>query len=563
MGSAASGTLASRDLARTRVEIRNYRVRSLGYKPRKHRVEEAQILAKERLRKGGASPREILKMLEEEFNAATLNHPLFVKAWESLQPMSSTYPRREIEQPLVEVAAIMRLEEMVWLDELLCSHENSGRKPSRLAAMTFLSMALEGGTKFSDARKLFLHSEPLRSWAYRHPQYVDRSTSYSNLHAALNRRPPDVLQHIQIAVIRKLASLIDPRGGLKVGEVLVVDGTQQQAHVRQVFPVNEEHAEFLNGPYEDLAWVKHVRQDGSELKRNHGYNIVTITDMATSLPIISCPYPANKDERVAAQELLAVIFRLWPDCPAEYLVGDSWYDHSIQFALDLEFLWGLHPVFSLHGNRAERDTEFPSEDGVPKCEHTDSGFMKRMQDDNFFAGLSRVEKGVPRGEEPPNRDAFIRYACPAKVCGNHNLYVRADPRRHTYLPIHGDHKKHYLRAAMLPRRNVVESNFGVLKMLGYFGPGRDRHIWAKTYREACWAFMTPILGLALRRLVHETGLYDEVYEEADRLRYLTMASREHPAPGPTASELAAAEAATLIIPSAPPTWAQLGPTQDL
>ena len=65
MGSASSGTVASTDLARTRVEIRNYRTRSLGRKPRKHRVKEAQILAKERLQKAGASPREVLKMLEE------------------------------------------------------------------------------------------------------------------------------------------------------------------------------------------------------------------------------------------------------------------------------------------------------------------------------------------------------------------------------------------------------------------------------------------------------------------------------------------------------------------
>lgn len=529
---------------------------------RNHRVQEAEILARDRFYREGRSKAEIARMLKEEFDAATLNDPRFVKAWEALQPISSTFPRRDIDQPLVEIAAALRFDEMAWLMEFLCSHEKSGRKPSRLAASVFLSMALEGGTtNFSDARKLFLHSDSLRAWAFGFPEYVDRSTSYSNLHAALRRRPPDVLQHIQIAVIQKLANLVNGRGDLKVGEVLVVDGTQQQAHVRQVFPVNEEHAEFLNGPYEELAWVQHVRGDGAELKRNHGYNVVTITDMATSLPIISCPYPANKDERIAASELLAVLFKLWPDCPAECLVGDSYYDHSIQFARNLEFLWGLHPVFPLHGNRSDSASQFAATDGVPPCSHMPSGYMKRMKDDNFFAGISRVEKGVPRGAEPPRRDAFIRYACPEGICGNHNLYVHDDPRRHTYLPIRGDHRKHFKRKALLPRRNVVESNFANMKMQGHFGPGRDRPIWAKTYREACWAFMTPILGLALKRLAHESGLYDELYEEAESLGYLTMATRENPTPGPSAEEL---EDSSEIGPGTPPaSWIDMGTTRGL
>lgn len=528
--------------------------RPIGVSARKHRIQEFKILAHHRYLRAGYSREEATRRVEEDFAQELVTNPEFLKWWDRFDPVSRTFPARDVNR-LVESAAVLRLPEMAWLREYLETHEGPGRKAATLPIATLFAMSLEGGIpEVLRTADRFRHGDATRGWAYDYPTCSKRSATFSSLHDALNRRNPDSILHVQISLMRQLAKILDRPNVPKVplvGEYLVVDGTQQQADVRQVFPVNPEHADFMNGSYEGLGYVRHVRQDGSELKRNHGHNIMVISDLATGLPLVYAPYPAQVDERKATTELLEILFRLWPDCPARFLVGDSLYDHSEQLARDLETIWGIHPVFVPHGSRRNRQDDCGAIDGVPTCAH---GLMKREKDDDFLVGLKRLEKGYLRGVDVGHRDARIRWKCEAGICSHQTTRPHKDPRRYRYVPLAGEHSLRYMGAVLFCRRNTVESIFALLKMGGFFGPGALRAKWAKTFKEACWAYMLPMLCLTAKRLVHETGFYDEVLESASRLDLLTPPTLDQPTPGPDPLSLAANREMLPVDPVAPEMW---------
>lgn len=458
-----------------------------------------------------------------------------------LAPVSTTVPRREV-LPLVEAAAVLRIPEMAWLYRWFASHDGPGPQPSGIGAAVAFSLALEGGPpNFNGRMKQFQHADALRGYAYDYVDVTKKTSAYEQWHKACQHRSPDAVIHVNLALVRRLAGLLDDptdKKRPKIGQYLIVDGTQQQADVRQVIPVNDRHARFLDRGYESLGFVRYARGDGTELKRNHGYNLVVISDLATSLPLVWMPYPAGHDERKAAEELLEMLFYLWPECPAEYLVGDSLYDHSIQFARNLEHIWNLHPVVAPHGSRSGTVSEFADTNGVPQCPHALSGYMKLEKAQGFYNGLHGVELGSPRGEEPPDRSAFNRWVCPDGICPPVNVYFRDDPRRNSYLPQNGDHDRYFLRAALMPRRNTSESIFSQIQALALFGPGICRARCAKTHREVMFAFGLAILGLTAKRFAHETGLYLEVKDRAESVDLLTPPTINQPAPGPDHRQLA-------------------------
>lgn len=114
------------------------------------------------------------------------------------------------------------------------------------------------------------------------------------------------------------------------------------------------------------------------------------------------------------------------------------------------------------------------------------------------------------------------------------------------------------------RRNAVESVFATLKNLGI---GRDKFEcprWAKDLTME-WLVAVGMLGLAARRLIHDTDLYERALAEADELDLLTPASEANPSPGP--DELSARRArsrreAELDPPILPPGFEHFLPEPD-
>ena len=423
-------------------------------------------------------------------------------------------------------------------------------------------MAIEGiSPNIKRAAQEFRYANATRGWVYDFPDLNGRSQQYEALHSATNRRPPDAILHLQIALIRQLAEIVDLpsnskltfNGRPRVGEVLVVDGTQQQANVRQVMPVNSEHADHISGAYELSAPVRYMR-GAQEVKRNVGYNVVMIADEASSLPLVQGVFPANIDERKAVLMLLELLFRIWPDCPAKYMVGDSLFDHSKSFARELELRWRIHPIFPMHGGRSKAKAEHGATNGVPRCAH---GLMKGSPE-GFVSEEEQVRNGIPRGSDPPlDYNPRIRYTCPAEICKNIDLKVRDDPWWNRYIPMAGDHRLRYFGAALISHRNVIESIYAELQMLGFWGPGQNRPKWAKTFREVGWAYMLPMAMLVAKRLAHATGLYDAMLQEATLLDLLTPPTTDRPTPGPDALSLAAARERLPVNPQPPGTWSEL------
>ena len=80
---------------------------------------------------------------------------------------------------------------------------------------------------------------------------------------------------------------------------------------------------------------------------------------------------------------------------------------------------------------------------------------------------------------------------------------------------------------------------------------------ARKRREHDLLLCAGLTFLTARRLIHETGLYDEVEDEARTLGLLEQPTLANPAPGPSELELARAlreREATIGPPEAPRTW---------
>jgi hypothetical protein len=233
--------------------------------------------------------------------------------------------------------------------------------------------------------------------------------------------------------------------------------------------------------------------------------------------------------------MLRILFEMWPNCPLETLAGDSLYDGDEAFSFELVFDWGIQPVFVQHG-KWSRKLDHHGTNGVPRCP---CGAMKRKDTDNFYTAARRQREGIQRGERAPRLDARIRWVCPNGLPTHRGTTTRPadNARLYTFYPRGGEHELAYQRAAMLLRRNAVESVFSSLGEMGLAGKDHERPGWAGDV-EVAWLLSCGFLYLTARRLAHETGAYEAARREAEELGLLEQPLLVNPAPGPSEFELA-------------------------
>lgn len=221
---------------------------------------------------------------------------------------------------------------------------------------------------------------------------------------------------------------------------------------------------------------------------------------------------------------LRSIFDYEPDWPLELLVGDAAFDSNYVHR-------HLEERFSIHGVTAGkgRDDEDP-----PRCKHGPAIF-------NYPKGFPtlalRQQQKVPRGQVMSLEHAYVRWRCPAGICGVRqngiglNQKFLAAPRRHTYIP-----QNSVQRSALLLRRQSVEAYLSVFKQRTAAGYGVAR---LRTRNEKTYAIVHALADLfnIARRLVHTSGMYETVAIAAQELGLYRMATREEPSIGPTAIEL--------------------------
>jgi hypothetical protein len=412
-----------------------------------------------------------------------------------------------------------------------------GRERPEIAA-TYASLAKE--------------SRPLRAWAHGYPSVVKaRSTTYETVRKMLTRQgDADVVLSLNVMMIRELSKLHDAgtewprsRGRKKgerilIGEIGIIDGTRVAAPVHQeiVKRGDTEHRDIAYGKgRENVGGIIYTDENGNVKERHIGYLVVTIVDMASTLPIGTVFLPGKSSEREAVELLLKAIFDVWPECPMGTLVGDGLYQNSKELSHDLVFKWGIQPVFPSAKGDYKKEFPYAETEGVPTCRCDENPLMKLDEAEGFYTAERRAREGIARGvEETKGFGARLRWSCSngRGGCGE-TAQTRAfeEPRLYTYFPRQGLHPRATERKVLMWRRNAVESVFATLKNLGI---GRDKFEcpkWAKDVTME-WLVTVGMLGIVARRMIHETGLYDKAIAEADELGLLTPATIQNPSPGP-------------------------------
>ncbi|HNC16281.1 MAG TPA: hypothetical protein PLV77_10295, partial [Solirubrobacterales bacterium] len=242
-----------------------------------------------------------------------------------------------------------------------------------------------------------------------------------------------------------------------------------------------------------------------------GYNLVVISCLDTCLPVIWTLMPATGNEVAAARELIEALFKLRPEFPMEYLVGDGLYNRGFEFPSTLYKNYGIHLV-SPRTNRKSK-SEWADSDGVPRCAH---GLMKFTRHGEVWDAAKRRAHGIRPGNLPPNGKGLnprLRFECHEEVCREKSTRMEDDWILHTFLPHIGQDKWTALREVLLARRNTSESLFAQLKQLGVGAKWPNRARWA-TDNGMRWLTSLALLNMTARKLVHLDGSYAAALKEA-------------------------------------------------
>ncbi len=494
-------------------------------------------------------------------------------------------PTRASETPVF--AAVMADSLMRFLLGMFASRSGErGRSPARrlLAAMLALMAFKRGRPTLCDARQAFDESAAALAFAFGYPNDPlgpetppKGKALYEAFHEMLQAghvHPEDV-EHFQVAAFRRLADLdaLDDEGrpvldakGRRVkkhpnaGKVVIVDGSFVEGQAKQVVPLDEVHRQILIRGRADRQMIRYVTytRNGRFTKGVLGYKLVALVCGTTGRPIITLIMPASWDERKATLHLLNRLFTIWPECPAEFIVGDGLYGHATEFLKELMFRWGLDPVFPW---RQDYPTHEHHKKGVPVCycaglEHPTP--MRFKQRKGAWWGHERRRKhNLPRGQWAPRSDWQIRYEFECSFgnpgCKNKTTKPINDPRVFTYLPHTGEGKQASMRRVFLRQRNIVESYYASLMQLGLKGRGINRPAWASDV-EVALLLQLGSLYLTLRRYVFDTGQYHRALVEYEQLGLRESPGLLNPSPGPSSEQLRALmiERAQRLEPAAPP-----------
>jgi hypothetical protein len=453
---------------------------------------------------------------------------------------------------LAEIRATVTHPKVAWLMRHMAA-STAGRPAVRaLIVVALFKMARFNRPDFANTVKDLEGSKRYR-WAFggdlAGPGHI--SSRYSSLNSIVNNVKPGATIHVNLDLIDEILAMRNP----KTGQVMfpdafkrcAIDGTLIEADVPQYPPTGDsrrarkENERKIAGPVRPMVqYVWYSRNSGSApekgpysaevaVKSCFGYKLVVIVCIDTGLPVIWTLLPATGDERVAMRELLAALYRLRPQFPMEYIVGDGLYSMSKAALLEPYEMYGIHPVFPVVKGRST-DNPWVETAGVPCCAH---GLMEFHKEGEFWGATKRRKEGVKPGSPPPNgkgKNPRLRWRCPVKEenapkCPEVATYLKEDPHLNTYLPHKGNSERTALRYVLQARRNTVESLNAQLKYNGVGATWPSRNRWGKDDGMR-WLVSLGLLQITAKRLVHLNGTYEKALHEAIDEGLLTKQEEE-------------------------------------
>jgi hypothetical protein len=311
-------------------------------------------------------------------------------------------------------------------------------------------------------------------------------------------------QETNIACVKALRTLYPSHG---YGDRLLIDSPDVAAWVRQHGTNNDEQEAFIRRRtpeagfrrYEHTANGKRNIKKGEKIvagsrklpKEWRGYYFTVIVDQASGLPLVWMLHDANRDEAPAIVPLLSRLYRLWPDCPAKLIAGDSAWDEGPWCRL-CEADYGIAPIFRLHKSEPDKawimledgDSRDNSVMAITREGQLVCAAHKKPLDYDSFDAPSRgsLYPGKTNEESLFRLRGKCTHSKPgAPPCGRIGLRAKINWFRLTRYPHHphGDPRRYAFRQAMLIRLNGAESLFNRLKagkLLGAKGADRTRFI---------------------------------------------------------------------------------------
>ena len=513
-----------------------------GNTARPHRVREAlhdlyiQELRRNRRRPHKLSAMQLMLLAAAQLQVLQSRFRGFLAAYERLKPTSRTPVAWKVKR-WVEVRAFLALPELQWLRHYMLgvlpdgfpeADARRGRgRPSDIRYLWAMLWLLVCGRQTKD---LFALHEELESpgdvkrWALGDFRLPKVKAVYDAMLSLLGRRDPRAAWHVNIALLRRLASLKDARGNLLHPRLCVYvygDGKLIESDLAQRPYKGAHHRRAVNGKRRARAtYITYINQLGQITTAVRGYKLILLCCQQSTLPVIGALFPATYDERQAVLELLAELRSIWPTAPVTWFGGDALYDRSKRFNYELEFVHGVHPVAQPF-NKFSQVSPWHDTRGVPKCRH---GWMKRAKARFVYDTPWRLRHGQPLsaplntgqvmdGRKRAMDKAYVVWTCPRGRCETVTTRLSEDVRLYQFAPRDGDSELARFRQAYLLRRSAVETVFSVL---GYFGIGdkaQRRMKWGGDL-DMEWVVSLGCLFMTGRRLVHEMGLYTATYEEA-------------------------------------------------
>lgn len=467
--------------------------------------------------------------------------PVFEKHWQSLRPQ---FPVPEAKNVLgmVVIAASLWLPQMRWLVAYLeeCKDGTKtnrardsvarGRVVAALLYMTFyrckpsVRHARERVACEKNATLAWAFDWPAKASQKHYPGFLD------SVHSVCHRKDPKVVRHLSVEFVRTLSRIPTRRNKgvpcFGICRALVADATGVEADFKQApFLPDEpggsvnysEHADERRGErHKRVRVLTYTDEKGEVRHRVVGYKLLTLICPVLNRPVIEKMILAvgTDVERWQVIELFKELFAWWPECPTEFLIGDSLYAGDHAFIETLYRYWGVFLVAHVPANQVAPEG---TDRGVPlcTCRREDGPHLKVPYSwDDFYTPKRREKEGIKRGECAPVPAFRVRWHCPFakrkgtkfldKGCGHSTTRSTDHWAFCSYLPHAGEHDLAKLRSALLLSRNRVESSFAALKRLGLAGKGTERAEWADDH-EMEWLLGLGSLSLLLTKVIHTKG----------------------------------------------------------